>query len=309
MSETLISNPDEIQEKPETGPVFKSPEERKVTDRTFEQYLKHFCLPETELAGKKVLDIGSGLSDFSSKANEKFKESGTMVVALDPVYQLLGKDFREFKKNIKKANMDWISVAGGVSDPERAYKKIKNAPNKIAASHQEIPLEDGSIDLILASNSLTQYKNREITKKALKEAGRVIKEDGEIRIQPADLRWDWQAEALYVSTFEAPTEETRKEAKELGLTIAPDKEIFSILKEMEEAGFTLYATVKPPERRKPGRLGILQGPAYTLIFRKDDRIPAVEGKGAHLIKLSFRDSPDGYHVSSAEIAPDSQEKK
>jgi ubiquinone/menaquinone biosynthesis C-methylase UbiE len=299
-------NPKQPKIEASAGTGFKSPEERKVTDRTFKQCLEHFCLPERELVGKKILDIGSGLSDFPAETNERFKESGTVAVGLDPIYQSLGNNFEEFKENVKKANMGWNSIAGRGSG--HAYGRTKTASFKVAGSHQELPFGDESFDLVVANNSITQYKDREVTKKALKEAVRVIKENGEIRIQPADLRWDPQAGSLYVHTFEAPTSETREEAKNLGLIIGPDKEVFQILKEIEKMGLNFYAISRMP-RRRPGvsiRMAILKGPSYSLILRKDDKLPEVEG--GRLRKLSFEGSADGFHVHSVEVSLDPKNK-
>lgn len=303
MGEKFEPDFNENPEQHEAGPAFKSPEERKVTDRNFSQYLDTFCLPEAELKEKSILDIGAGLSDFSPAANERFKEFGTVVVAMDPIYQNLGESFEEFKKNAKKSNMEWVSKSRE-SDPETAYQKLKEAPYKVVGSHQKLPFADESFDLVLANNSITQYKDKEITKTALKEAVRMMKQNGEARIWPADLRWDWKKESLYVRTFEAPTPETRKEANELQLDMGPDKQMLQILKEIEESGINFYAVVKPPKHRvMPGRFGRLMsgtGPEYSLILRKDGELPHVS-HDTRMRKLSFKDSPDGFHVPSETI--------
>jgi ubiquinone/menaquinone biosynthesis C-methylase UbiE len=295
----------------ETKAVFKSPESRKVTDRNFKQYLRNFCFSETELASKKILDIGSGLSDFSLEVNRMFKESGAMAVSLDPLYQALGKNQDEFRENIKKADMDWKSFAGASDNSAHIYEKIKNAPCKVAGSHQRIPFEDKSFDLVLANNSITQYKDREITRMALAEAVRVTKENGEIRIQPADLRWDWRSKSFYVHTFEAPTPETKQEAQDLGLEVGPDKKIFEIFKETEKAGFTFYVTIRPKsfmQGHRGSRFFSPQDmePAYSLILRKDSQLPKVDG--VQLKTLSFRDSEDDLHVPSSDVFFEKQNK-
>lgn len=307
----MYENPEE----PKREPAFNSPEERKITDRTYGQYIDGLCLPEQELESKTVLDIGSGLSDFPTRANKKFKESGTVVVALDSMYESLGKNFEEFKENAKKANMDWVSkaVSSNLTEAcEKAYKMVKEDAHKMAGSHQELPFGDENFDLVLANNSITQYKDREITKTALKEALRVVKESGEVRILPADLRWDRMKESLYVHTFEAPNPETKEEAKKLELDIGPDREIFEILREIEGGGVNFYAAVKPRKRRPMlGRLSRLAGdlgPTYSLILRKDGQLPNIIKEGI-LKKLSFKDSPDGFHVPSVEIDLIDQEDK
>jgi ubiquinone/menaquinone biosynthesis C-methylase UbiE len=285
--------------KPEE-PVFKSPEERLVTDRGYEQYLNSFCMAEKELAGKKVLDIGSGISEFPVRANEKLKESGTMVVALDPMYASLGQNFEEFKDIVRKANMELVSKAKE-RDPKTAFEKIKSAPNKLAGSHQELPFDDESFDLVLANNSITQYEDRGITKKALEEAIRVTTEHGEIRVQPADLKWDKDAKSFYVCSFGERTDKTRKEADELGIATPPDREIFKILQGTENEGLNLYATL---QHKRFGRHAM---PYYSLILRKDEQVPNVN-QGL-LYKLSFQNSPDGFHMASEKIEVDYEKNK
>ncbi|MFA5986995.1 MAG: methyltransferase domain-containing protein [Parcubacteria group bacterium] len=283
-------------------PDFQSPEERKVTDRTYKQYLKNFCLSEEELSSKKILDIGSGLSDFSVETSKKFQESGVMVVGMDPIYSFLGSNVKKFKKNIIRSNMDWKSFADRSGNLEPAYEKIKEAPYKVSGSHQNLPFKEESFDLVLANNSITQYKDREITRNALKEAVMMIKEDGEIRIQPANLRGDWGKKCLYMHTFEAPTLETREEANQLGLEIGPDREVFDIFKELESAGFQIYATVKEhmlPLTRKYNF-------QCSIIIRKDDQSPNV--LEAKLRKLSFKDSTDNFHIPSTIVISENLEK-
>jgi len=127
---------------------------------------------------------------------------------------------------------------------------------------------------------------------------------------PADLRWDWKKESLYIHTFEAPTPETKEEAEKLGLDIGPDKEMFKILKEIEDAGINFYAVKKKSSvrRRMPGRFGRLlssTGPSYSLILRKDSQLPDIE-YDASLRKLLFKDSSDSFHVPSENL--DSENK-
>lgn len=284
--------------KDEKDRKFASPEERKVTERTYEDYLRYFALPENGLKGKQVLDVGSGLSTFAEVANTRLGKTGTNVVALDPIYALMGKGYKTFEKNVEKAGMNFRSVSGEAVDPKELYKRIKGFPNKVAGSHQQLPFRRESLDLVLASNSITQYHDREITRTALGEIAETLKQDGELRIQPADLRWDNNTQSLYVHTFEKPTPETLKEAKDLGLQIGPDRDVFAIFKELEEQGFTFYATLRVSRAGGMRRRGMQVN--YSLILRRDGQIPNVEGL-YQLHKLSFKESQDGYHVPSEEI--------
>jgi len=288
---------------PEEAKKFISPEHRWVTFRSYEEYLSYFCLPESELAGKRILDIGSGLSGFAKKAAEKFEHTGTTVVALDPVYEDLGEDIQEFRGNIEKAGME---IKPGV-DVEKKYKEIISTPGKVAGSHQDLPIREGSVDLVLANNSITQYKDRILTKRVLKEISQVLTPNGEVRIQPADLAWDKNKGDFYVHTFERPTPETRMDAEEQGVVMGPDREMFKILKEFEKLGFTLYATVSINLKKGPFSRPRFKM-AVSVIARKDNQIPKVENL-YELYKLSFKNSPDDFHVSSLKVPLETARKE
>jgi len=296
---------EKIKQKPEEKERsgFVSPEKKLVTDRRYSQYLSNFGLPKSELKSKKILDVGSGLSEFFQKANEKFKEAGTVVVGLDPNYSMLGENLAEFKENLKKARLSVESMhdeRGRLRDQERSYGIVKSAPNKIAGSHQELPFKEGSFDLVLANNSVLQFKDREISRRALQEIAKIIKESGEIRLQPVDLLWDNKKEELYMHTFEAPTEKTREHAKELGLLIDCDKKMFDIFRELEETGFNFFSAINSFGNRGLGRFVPPTPPTRFLIMRRDEKIPQAEGLN-ELKRISFKESKDGFHVVSTEV--------
>lgn len=278
---------------------FQSPEKKFITPRTYEEYISQFRLSENALRGKKILDIGSGLSNFSKKGNEKFADAGTTVIALDPTYSFLGADINEFKENLGVANLETKQLGAG--NIENAYEEIKESPLKIAGSHQHLPFAPGTFDLALAHNSILQFKDREITKNALEEVGKVISENGELRILPADIAYDFARNSFYIRTFEGPTPERKEEAKKYGLTFPPDRETFAILQAYEQAGYKIYAANNPPSKatmRMRRLIPII--PTYSLIIRKDNEVPHVEGRGV-LYRLSFQNSQDGFHVSSEHV--------
>jgi len=287
-------------------PAFQFLEKKRVTDRNYDQYLEHFSLPEEELEGKRILDIGAGLSDFTEKSNKKFGDKGTVAVALDLMYKSLEEDFGEFQKRVQESGMELHSIGNRRGDIGVPYEKIKKASNKVAGSHQELPFADKSFDLIFAHNSITQHADRQVTKKALEEAARVLAENGEIRVQPADLRWDSNTNTLYVSTFDSPTPDSKKEAYEMGLRVAADKEMFAVLKQLEESGLIFYAVSRQPTGYRPPRSRALIGPSFSFVIRKDSQIPNMTGK-AILRKLSFNDSEDGFHVPSVKIPVDNKD--
>ena len=298
-------NIEPVPQQSEQRSVFGSLEKRDyVTNRAYDQYLSHFSLPEKELEGRKVLDIGAGASTFISEVNERFGALGTVAVAMDPMYASLGNSFEEFTHNIGEEKMNWKTMKGNTANEEQSYQQIKATQNKVSGSHQELPFADNSFDLVLANNSISQYKDRGITKKALQEALRVANEHGEVRMNYIDLRHDKKTKELYLETFEDQTKQMQKEAYELKLAAAPDRELFEILKELEDAGLSIYAVQKWP-RQGSGRMARLmnRGPTYALIIRKDKEIPEIDKtkSSASLKKLFFKASPDGFHVPSMDL--------
>ena len=231
-----------------------------------------------------------------------------MVIPLDPVYSFLGRNLDEFKKNVAEANLKLKEIGPEKGHSERgmekAYEDIKTTPLKVAASHQNLPFKEGSFDLILAHNSILQFKDREITRRALQEISQVLTPKGEIRILPGDIRWDSNADSFYVHTFESPTPETLEEAQKLGLQIGPDKKMFSILKELEENGFTIYIAESAPRGSQPRSLLArrFHTPSYSLIIRRDQDVPHMQNFSS-FYKLSFKESKDGYHVPSTDMRP------
>lgn len=282
---------------PESQPIqkheFISPEKRKITPRSYDTYLKQFDLPEKDLEGKHILDIGAGLSDFSKIVNEKFKESGAMAVPLDPVYAFFGGDFEKFKNALGDANLEQEWMGKKLGELEQRYSDIKSQPHKVVGSHQDLPFKDKSMDLILAHNSITQYKDREISKHAFDEAFRAIKEHGEIRILPVDMLWDANAQSWYLHTFEKPTPEGLEEMHKTGM-IPGDPNMLSIFRALEERGAVFYLAVRF------SRVGRRMQQHCMLLIRTDQQIPHVEHVG-RLEKLSFRQSSDEHHIPSEMI--------
>ncbi|MCX6723356.1 MAG: methyltransferase domain-containing protein [Candidatus Staskawiczbacteria bacterium] len=264
-------------------------------------------MPETELESKAepkiIVDIGAGLSNFSLETNKRFKDSGTVAVAVDPVYQSLGTDFKKFEENVGRANMETLSL----DNPEDAYREIKDAPNKVAGSHQELPFGDESVDLVLANHAITQYDDKEITRQALQEARRVVKEHGEIRISPANIGLDKRENApsyyyigdvKYIDSKKSQNTEVVEEAEKLGLPLPPDRELFKIFKELEDTGLNFYVVkYGPKSNTRMARFARNSSP-WTIILRKDDQLPNVEigsDRGV-FFKLAFGKSSDGFHV-------------
>lgn len=281
---------------------FKAPEPMKLTPRTYDDYKSMFCLSEQDMKGEKILDVGSGLSNFAPESAERLGDEAPTVVAMDPMYADLGENLHEFTERLEGANLTLEKLGKEWGQVEKQYDQVKSHPLNVAGSHQEgLPFAKGYFDKILANNSMLQFKDRDITRTAFKNVLDVLSDKGELRIMPADFKWDGTVGSLYVNTFEKPTPETRAEADELRLRIGPDRETFKVFKELEEAGYTLYVAAPPSKasHRPRGRMGIMVQATmpYCLILRRDSEMPHMEGVAA-IQKLSFKDSTDGFHVPS-----------
>lgn len=294
-------------------PKFQSPEFRQVTERTYEQYLEYFALPEELLKGKRIIDIGSGFSNFVEIVNKRFGRSGTRAIGVDPVYAFFKDDFEKFKKSLEgtKLFLDFVygarpgRWAESQEEWQQARKKfytdflqeIKSSEAHIAGRHQELSFKDESVDLIMANNSLTLFKDREIIRQSLAELLRVLKNDGEIRLHPLNLRWRDREKSVCLSGYGEMTDEEIAEAEKTGKY--PDKKFFNILKELEESGIKLYSfSVKLPVADLEGKTEIEFG---NIILRKDDKIPEVDEKIENfheLRKLNFAKSSDDFYIPS-----------
>ncbi|MCX6810011.1 MAG: methyltransferase domain-containing protein [Candidatus Berkelbacteria bacterium] len=186
---------------------FVSPEHVQITDRNYEQYLTRFALDETMLYGKTILDVGAGLATFVDTANERLKSEGATAWAVDPIYALAGKTYEEFTELIKNSGLGFSPgyapgceniLSDGLEGLYDAYKnRLRKSPSSyIAGSHQELPFADGSIDLILAHNSITVFdEDIYYQYNAMRECLRVIAEHGEVRLTPVPPSFYWQSES------------------------------------------------------------------------------------------------------------------
>jgi ubiquinone/menaquinone biosynthesis C-methylase UbiE len=115
---------------------------------------------ERHLAGKTVLDLGSGSQE---KLTKDLKEAGVEanVVSLNPDYSL--KKYRRI-----------------INNQENWQKK------SVAAVAQSLPFKDASFDVILGLESITMYEDAlekpESAKSWAMEVARVLKPGGEARL-------------------------------------------------------------------------------------------------------------------------------
>lgn len=167
--------------------------------RTFEEYIRYFGLNETELRGKKILDIASGVSSFCAEANA----CGLNVTAFDPIYDLTLEQIRERSEpdldlvarkigQVKAYKWDFYKSPEGMrAYRERAYKLFNadfaahKGTRYIAGKLPQTPFKDGEFDLVLVSYLLFVYEEQfdyEFHRQSLSEIMRITK--GESRIYP-----------------------------------------------------------------------------------------------------------------------------
>lgn len=166
--------------------------------RTLEEYSKFFAFDPRELAGKRVLDVASGVSSFCAQGSAL----GLDICAVDPIYdwpsvdiaRRCTTDLDEVYRAIDLPTYRWTSYKNPAemrSLRERAYKTF--LPHYVAhrgskylpGALPHLPLEAGSFDVTFVSYFLFVYQdhlNLDFHKESILELMRVTR--GEARIYP-----------------------------------------------------------------------------------------------------------------------------
>ena len=167
--------------------------------RNFDEYRRMFSLTETDLK-IKILGCGDGPSSFNAECTRK----GSVVVSVDPVYDLTREELQtrieETREEVLRQtenNRDkfvWTGIKS-VKDLGNVrmeamkifledYEKGKKEKRYITASLPELPFEKDAFDLALSSHFLFLYSSNlsyDFHAAALKEMLRVAKE---VRVFP-----------------------------------------------------------------------------------------------------------------------------
>lgn len=243
-----------------------------VTYRAYDQYISMFGIDDDLLKGKRILDLGSGLSSFTEEINQKFGNEGTVAIGLDPTYEILPdlkideqtdpRDaFKQFTDKLRKRSSSTVGYYGAdrdtkdyteeeVSLGERITSlKVNPDSQVIAAAGQNIPIADESMDLIFSSNYLfrdmkgTHPADKEgLT--ALTEAIRVLKENGQLFIRPIFRLHSMEQEGAepvimlfdqQKSTFDPTTESFKHHI---------DTDSLNGLRQLEELGAAFYFVIE-----------------------------------------------------------------
>lgn len=130
------------------------------SERGFRTYSYMLGFTEVDIIGKKILDVGAGITaKFAREVEEKNK--GTFIVSVSPDY------------SIKKHS-------------ERTEKS--GAKNLVAAVGQELPFADKSFDMVVSLFVLCHVENIKDKIKILSEITRVLRPGGIAYIGPTNNR-------------------------------------------------------------------------------------------------------------------------
>ncbi len=152
------------------------------TGRSFAYYRKVFFDSASHravlraLQGKRIVDVGSGLTPHVSDSMfQVCRKRGIEFFGVDP----------KFSGGFKLSPLDVakIRVVGGRG---KIYPKAPGYEKCIAAFADDLPFDDGSIDLILSNFLLYAWITDEKTLENIyREFHRMLTDGGEVRVYPA----------------------------------------------------------------------------------------------------------------------------
>ncbi len=173
-------------------------------ERDLDIYQAMCGIKAQELAGKVVLDLGSGEKQlFAQELNTHLAENGLQpatILSLNPDFAR----FPEYRKQIAALRDATPELIG----------------HSFAATAQRLPVADNSIDVLIASYSITVFSlpkyEYEQAQAWAQEVGRVLKPGGIAYLTPVDLEllersgYDrlfriWWSMGLLIGVYNVPT--------------------------------------------------------------------------------------------------------
>ncbi len=153
----------------ESGKQFEgdSPQANERTPEEYEQFLK---IDTTRLSGKNVLNIGAGITGIFEKNAVK---KGADVITMSPYFSTWGGQFMKQKYQ--------LPIHARVM---RTLGKTVKHPHVLAGVAEDIPLDDSSVDLVLALYSVPLYSHD--ISAMMSEILRVLMNEGEARLYPVN---------------------------------------------------------------------------------------------------------------------------
>jgi SAM-dependent methyltransferase len=152
------------------------------TGRSFAYYRKIFFGNRSQrevlgaLVGKRVVDVGCGLTPYVSDSMFQIcRKQGIDFFGVDPKF---AEGFRLSPLNVAR-----IRVVGGRG---RIRPNAPGLENCFGATADDLPFDDGSVDLILSNFLLYAWiQDEDILENIYREFHRVLNDGGEVRIYPA----------------------------------------------------------------------------------------------------------------------------
>lgn len=152
------------------------------TGRSFAYYRKIFFGNRSQrevlkaLVGKRVVDVGCGLTPYVSDSMFQIcREQGIEFFGVDP----------KFADGFSLSPLDsaGIRLVGGRG---RISLNAPGLENCLGATADDLPFDDGSVDMILSNFLLYAWiQDEDILENIYREFHRVLNDGGEVRIYPA----------------------------------------------------------------------------------------------------------------------------
>lgn len=152
-----------------------------VADRDLKTYEYYLGINRTELEGKRILDIGSGISKRLGTAETFSKEAakyGADVISMNP--ELQKPEIRE----TVRGEAGWLEKIILREKPGEPWRK-----KSVAGIGQQLPFKDGSFDMVAALYSVPEYiieRRDEDWPLVFKEMLRVLDKDGKAVVYPIE---------------------------------------------------------------------------------------------------------------------------
>jgi SAM-dependent methyltransferase len=154
------------------------------TGRSFAYYRKIFFgnRPQRDvlgaLAGKRVVDVGCGLTPYVSDSMfQVCRKRGVEFYGIDP----------KFSEGFKLNALD-IAKIRAVGGRGKINPQAPGLEKCVGSSADDLPFDDGSIDLILSNFLLYAWiRDEEILENIYREFHRVLSDGGEVRVYPAPV--------------------------------------------------------------------------------------------------------------------------
>ncbi len=279
-------------------------EEYQVSDRLYETHLQQLCLPSSVLADRGlVIDAGSGFSSFVEEVNRQFGDTGTHAIGFDLQYARMPGTNGNLALYLQRGGR----LTGGygktqerLEDKRRAnspsqehelvyaamHNEVSSSGNYLAGSYFQMPLRDHSVDLLVADNSILTAINTFSGLPALADLPRVLRSNGEARLNTSCFDWDNRLRRLDVAVLWT-TDQIEREARITS--------IFETFRMLQANGAKFW---QPVETDHDNSYSFSHG---CLIMRFDDQAPVLDPPAGHESSYTHYDPVRAEHHSGVKV--------